>query len=291
MTFINKFLQKKRLRESNNGIYMVIVAYALSVILLVIGSDTFYNITSKADGLNNSVEVNKIRNINNKKDDIKEDYTAMSILEAQEEYIEKYNQGYIKNKQLVDGEVSDDTYWLMGFAMNQEEYINMLDHMENSKVFAEDEKLDEKTISSFSIDTMSLESTEAVISPSKEEIEMLERIVEAEATGEDIKGKILVANVILNRIEAKEFPDTIEEVIFQKDGKVYQFSPISDKRYWKVKVTKETKEAVQRALDGEDYSQGALYFMARRRAKKSSSKWFDQNLDWLFKHGGHEFYK
>ncbi len=214
-----------------------------------------------------------------------------SILEAQEEYIEKYNQGYIKNKQLVDGEVSDDTYWLMGFAMNQEEYINMLDHMENSKVFAEDEKLDEKTISSFSIDTMSLESTEAVISPSKEEIEMLERIVEAEATGEDIKGKILVANVILNRIEAKEFPDTIEEVIFQKDGKVYQFSPISDKRYWKVKVTKETKEAVQRALDGEDYSQGALYFMARRRAKKSSSKWFDQNLDWLFKHGGHEFYK
>ena len=291
MTFINKFLQKKRLRESNNGIYMVIVAYALSVILLVIGSDTFYNITSKADGLNNSVEVNKIRNINNKKDDIKEDYTAMSILEAQEEYIEKYNQGYIKNKQLVDGEVSDDTYWLMGFAMNQEEYINMLDHMENSKVFTEDEKLDEKTISSFSIDTMSLESTEAVISPSKEEIEMLERIVEAEATGEDIKGKILVANVILNRIEAKEFPDTIEEVIFQKDGKVYQFSPISDKRYWKVKVTKETKEAVQRALDGEDYSQGALYFMARRRAKKSSSKWFDQNLDWLFKHGGHEFYK
>lgn len=291
MTFINKFLQKKRLRESSNGIYMVIVAYALSVILLVIGSDTFYNITSKADGLNNSVEVNKIRNINNKKDDIKEDYTAMSILEAQEEYIEKYNQGYIKNKQLVDGEVSDDTYWLMGFAMNQEEYINMLDHMENSKVFAEDEKLDEKTISSFSIDTMSLESTEAVISPSKEEIEMLERIVEAEATGEDIKGKILVANVILNRIEAKEFPDTIEEVIFQKDGKVYQFSPISDKRYWKVKVTKETKEAVQRALDGEDYSQGALYFMARRRAKKSSSKWFDQNLDWLFKHGGHEFYK
>ena len=291
MTFINKFLQKKRLRESSNGIYMVIVAYALSVILLVIGSDTFYNITSKADGLNNSVEVNKIRNINNKKDDIKEDYTAMSILEAQEEYIEKYNQGYIKNKQLVDGEVSDDTYWLMGFAMNQEEYINMLDHMENSKVFAEDEKLDEKTISSFSVDTMSLESTEAVISPSKEEIEMLERIVEAEATGEDIKGKILVANVILNRIEAKEFPDTIEEVIFQKDGKVYQFSPISDKRYWKVKVTKETKEAVQRALDGEDYSQGALYFMARRRAKKSSSKWFDQNLDWLFKHGGHEFYK
>ncbi|HCM13497.1 MAG TPA: cell wall hydrolase, partial [Lachnospiraceae bacterium] len=35
----------------------------------------------------------------------------------------------------------------------------------------------------------------------------------------------------------------------------------------------------------------ALYFMARKRAKASNAKWFDDNLKWLFKHGGHEFYR
>ena len=118
---------------------------------------------------------------------------------------------------------------------------------------------------------------------------MLEQIVEAEATGEDMIGKILVANVIFNRTKDDEFPDTIKEVIFQKVGGDYQFSPIADKRYWSVKVTKETKEAVQRAVDGEDHSEGALFFMARRLARKSSAKWFDNNLTWLFKHGAHEF--
>ena len=35
---------------------------------------------------------------------------------------------------------------------------------------------------------------------------ILERIVEAEATDKDEKSKILVANVILNRVRSKEFP-------------------------------------------------------------------------------------
>ena len=56
-------------------------------------------------------------------------------------------------------------------------------------------------------------------------------------------------------------------------------------------MTEETKEAVQRALNGEDHSKGALYFMARRLARKSSARWFDENLKWLFKHGEHEFFR
>lgn len=286
MTSINTFLQRSKLRENNHGIYMVFAAYTLSILLLFIGSDTFYNIKSKADGLNLSNEVNHTYD---RTDDKSENYFALSKLTSQQKYIEKYEKGYIQtNHEEALAEEPDDTYWLMGFAMNEEEYMSMIDHMEHAEVFEED--LNEETISGFSSSSSSLDST-ATISTTKEEIEMLERIVEAEATGEDIKGKILVANVIFNRIEAEEFPDTIEEVIFQKDGGKYQFSPISDKRFWKVKVTKETKEAVSRVLEGEDYSQGALFFMARKRAKKSNAKWFDENLDWLFKYGGHEFFK
>lgn len=131
----------------------------------------------------------------------------------------------------------------------------------------------------------------AKISLSSKEIEILQRIVEAEATGEDIKGKILVANVIINRVNDSAFPDSVEEVVFQKTGGTYQFSPISDKRYYSVSISDETKDAVQRVLQGEDYSQGALYFSARKRASASNMRWFDNNLQWLFQYGNHEFFK
>ena len=122
---------------------------------------------------------------------------------------------------------------------------------------------------------------------SSKEVAILERIVEAEATGEDLKGKMLVANVILNRVNSKKFPSSIEGVVFQKG----QFSPIRDGRYYKVSIKDSTKEAVSRALQGEDYSQGALYFAARQKASSKNMRWFDSKLTYLFRHGGHEFFK
>ena len=135
------------------------------------------------------------------------------------------------------------------------------------------------------------DTEQRVIDLSSKDIEMLERIVEAEATGEDSKGKELVANVILNRVNDDHFPKSIEGVIFQKDGNTYQFSPIRDDRYWSVVVSQDTIAAVENVLMGQDDSQGALYFSARARASSSSMKWFDNNLEFLFKYGGHEFFK
>ena len=122
------------------------------------------------------------------------------------------------------------------------------------------------------------------------EYENLLRIVEAEAGGEDRKGKILVANVILNRVANEQFPDTVTEVIFQQEKGICQFSPIRDGRFYSVKVSKETVEAVDAALYGEDQSDGALYFMARAYADKEKAAWFDRNLTKLFVYGGHEFF-
>lgn len=140
-------------------------------------------------------------------------------------------------------------------------------------------------------EALSRNSKSSVIQLSTSEKEILQRIVEAEATGEDIKGKMLVANVILNRVANDRFPDTVEKVVFQRNGSTVQFSPIKDGRYWSVTVSKETKAAVARVLSGEDESKGALFFSARSRADASSMSWFDRNLKWLFKYGGHEFYK
>ena len=165
------------------------------------------------------------------------------------------------------------------------------DDEEKDKANSKTDRADAKEADSSEADKEKSEDSKNAIELTKDEREILERIVEAEATGEDIKGKILVANVILNRVKDKNFPDTIKGVVFQKEGNTYQFSPIKDKRYWNVKISEDTITAVDRVMQGEDYSKGALYFSARTRADKTSMRWFDNNLKYLFKYGGHEFFK
>lgn len=123
------------------------------------------------------------------------------------------------------------------------------------------------------------------------DLEALLRIVEAEAGNEDEEGKLLVANVVLNRLNSEAFPDTVSDVIFQREKGVVQFSPVSNGSYYRVQVSEETVNAVERALMGEDISEGALYFVARKYADSRKVEWFDNNLTYLFIHGGHEFFK
>ena len=127
----------------------------------------------------------------------------------------------------------------------------------------------------------------SVISFSDQDYEVLKRIVEAEAGGCDMQGRILVANVILNRVRDSEFPSTITDVVYQRS----QFSPVSDGRLNSCTVSEKTVEAVNRALAGEDYSQGALFFMNRIRSRSSNVSWFDRNLTYLFQHEKHEFFR
>ncbi len=131
---------------------------------------------------------------------------------------------------------------------------------------------------------------ERKVTITQSEYDNLLRIVEAEAGGEDFIGKMLVANVVLNRVEDEHFPDSINEVIFQSDHGVTQFSPITDGRFYSVNISQETIEAVNQVLQGEDNSQGALYFAARKSADKENMRWFDEELEWLFAYGGHEFF-
>ena len=126
---------------------------------------------------------------------------------------------------------------------------------------------------------------------SDKDYEALTRIVEAEAGGEDQDGKLLVANVVLNRMNSEKFPDTVWEVVMQREQGIAQFSPTVDGRYQSVKVSEDTKAAVERALYGEDISQGALYFCAREKADSEKLEWFDRKLTRLFAYGSHEFFQ
>ena len=119
-----------------------------------------------------------------------------------------------------------------------------------------------------------------------EDYQVLLRIVQAEAGICDPKGKILVADVIINRVLSGKFPDSVKAVVYQPS----QFQPVSNGTINTVKVTAETIDCVDRALAGEDYSNGALYFM-NRRASGSAASWFDRRLTYLFAHDGHEFFR
>lgn len=297
MTYIYSFLQKRKMHETHHGIIMVVIAYALSILMLALGSDVFYNIKSAAAGINTSI-VEETQDFNTNKTyslQLADDSSTIS----QSLLMDPYNLTDVTTATLStsitkDISVSEDTVWFLGSAMNSATFDSLMGQMdsivsEKGTVNASEEATKLKSESeSFAV---KVASSDTVISVNKKEVKMLERIVESEASGEDMRGKILIANVIFNRIADDDFPDSVEDVIFQQKNGDYQFSPVASDKYYSVKISDETEKAVLRALEGEDYSEGALYFIARKRASSSNTRWFDRNLEWLFKHGGHEFYK
>ena len=119
-----------------------------------------------------------------------------------------------------------------------------------------------------------------------QEYQVLLKIVEAEAGCEDTEGRMLVANVVMNRVRNGYFPNTVTEVVYQRQDGTAQFSPVSDGRIDTVNVSQGTIDAVARVMNGEDISQGALFF----RSVRSRSGWFDQKLSRVLEHGNHIFY-
>ena len=119
-----------------------------------------------------------------------------------------------------------------------------------------------------------------------QEYQVLLKIVEAEAGCEDTEVRMLVANVVMNRVRNGYFPNTVTEVVYQRQDGTAQFSPVSDGRIDTVNVSQGTIDAVARVMNGEDISQGALFF----RSVRSRSGWFDQKLSRVLEHGNHIFY-
>lgn len=140
------------------------------------------------------------------------------------------------------------------------------------------------------LDARSITLAENPTLMSDEDYDTLLRIVEAEAGSEDIKGRVLVANVVMNRVKSEDFPNTVTEVVWDNSDGVPQFSPTYDGRINEVAVSDETREAVKQALKGADYSEGALFFIQKSAAEEHNVKWFEKDLKRLFKYGVHEFY-
>lgn len=113
----------------------------------------------------------------------------------------------------------------------------------------------------------------------------LSRIINAESGGEPMEGKIGVGNVVLNRVEAEQFPDTIPEVIFDRKHAV-QFEPVENGTVYRT-PTAQSVEAAKRVLNGENTVGASMYFYA---PALSPGTWINANRPYHMTIGCHRFY-
>ena len=87
------------------------------------------------------------------------------------------------------------------------------------------------------------------------DVDLLARLISAEARGEPYAGQVAVGAVVLNRVESPAFPGSISGVIYQSGA----FSCLQDGQFWKP-VADSAYRAARDALNGSDPSGGALYY-------------------------------
>lgn len=87
------------------------------------------------------------------------------------------------------------------------------------------------------------------------DVELLAKVISAEARGESYEGQVAVGAVILNRVAHPSFPDTLSGVVYQKGA----FSCVNDSN-WYQPVAESSKRAARDALNGWDPSGGAIYY-------------------------------
>ncbi len=105
------------------------------------------------------------------------------------------------------------------------------------------------------------------LSLTKEDIILLARVIQAEAEGEPMEGKVAIGAVIINRLRSPDFPNTLKEVVMQES----QFESVKNGRLQSIDVpNRECLRAAKNAAAGEEPTEGALFFY---NPVKSRSKW------------------
>ncbi len=88
------------------------------------------------------------------------------------------------------------------------------------------------------------------------QVDLLARVVAAEAEGEPYQGQVAVAAVILNRVESSQFPNSLSGVVFQP----HAFESVSNGLIWRRSPSREAISAARDALNGVDPTYGCIFF-------------------------------
>ena len=120
---------------------------------------------------------------------------------------------------------------------------------------------------------------------SSDDLYWLARIIYAEAGGESLVGQIAVGNVVMNRRDSKQYPNTIYGVIFDRNGGT-QFSPVSMGTIYNT-PSQTSIIAAKICLEGYSVDNKILFFMNPRIA---TSNWISKNRPFAFTIGRHDIY-
>nr|WP_317324727.1 cell wall hydrolase [uncultured Flavonifractor sp.] len=116
----------------------------------------------------------------------------------------------------------------------------------------------------------------------QEDLYWLSRIIYCESGNQSLEGKIAVGNVVLNRVASTQFPNTVYNVIFQRN----QFTPASNGRIQRTPPA-DCVVAAKLAMEGVNTAGNALYFI---NPSISSSRWFSRNCTYVATIGAHAFF-
>lgn len=90
---------------------------------------------------------------------------------------------------------------------------------------------------------------------SESDVQLLGKVISAEARGESYEGQVAVGAVILNRVSHSSFPDSISGVVYQSGA----FSCVYDSN-WYQPVSETSMRAARDAMNGWDPTGGAIYY-------------------------------
>ena len=96
------------------------------------------------------------------------------------------------------------------------------------------------------------------------DVDLLARLISAEARGEPYIGQVAVGAVVLNRVESPAFPNTMSGVIYQSGA----FTCLQDGQFWS-QVADSAYKAARDAINGWDPSGGAIYYFNPNTATSS----------------------
>lgn len=102
-------------------------------------------------------------------------------------------------------------------------------------------------------------ASSGVISYTESDLDLLARLINAEAQGEPYKAKVAVGAVVVNRVQSSSWPNTIKDVIYQKVSGYYQFTPVLN-GWINNAATAECRQAAIDALNGVDPTNGAEFY-------------------------------
>ena len=102
------------------------------------------------------------------------------------------------------------------------------------------------------------------------DLNLLSRLITAEAQGESYKAQVAVGAVVVNRVKSSSFPNSISAVINQKTNGNYEFTPVLNGNINKAAQANSVK-AAKEALNGSDPTNKALFFYSGNAPKALTS--------------------